>query len=169
MIILKNRQIMKKLLVAMIIAALGTTGAFAQFEQGKWYTSASLSNFDMSYSELSDFSLGADLNAGYTIKDNMMVIGEVGFDYSNSVWGELYLGAKGRYYIEQNGLFLGAGVKYVHLKKSVNDVQITPEVGYCHFLNRHVTVEPSVYYNMSLTEFGDYSKFGFKIGLGIYF
>lgn len=160
---------MKKLLLSMILAVLCSTGAFAQFEKGKWYTSASLSNFDMSYSELSDFSIGLGLNAGYTIQDNMMVITETGFDFSNSEWSNLYLGAKGRYYIEQNGIFLGAGVKYIHMYKGVNDVQVTPEVGYCYFLNRHVTVEPAFYYNMSLTEFADYSKFGFRIGLGIYF
>lgn len=160
---------MKKLFVAMTLAMLCASNVFAQFEKGKWYANASLSNIGLSYSEREDLRMGLNLNAGYTLEDNWMILAEGGFDYSNSQWSSLYLGAKGRYYIEQNGLFLGAGVKLMHAYKSVNDVMFTPEAGYCFFLNKHVTVEPCVYYDMSLTEFADYSKFGVKIGLGIFF
>ncbi len=160
---------MKKFFLPLLLAAVCTTSAFAQFNKGKKYVNASLAGAGISYSERDDLSFGLGVNAGYMIEDNWMLLGEVGLDYSDSKWRSLSVGAKGRYYIEQNGLFLGAGVKWLHEYKNVNDIQLTPEVGYCFFLNKNVTIEPSVYYDMSLTDFGDYSKFGVKIGIGVFF
>ena len=48
-------------------------------------------------------------------------------------------------------------------------VCLTPEVGYAFFLGRNLTVEPAVYYDLSLDETSQYSKLGFKIGFGLYF
>lgn len=160
---------MKKVLMTLVVATLCSVSAFAQFEKGKWYGNASVTNMGLSYSERDDLRFGFGLSGGYMVEDNFMMLAECGLDYSHSRWNSLYVGAKGRYYMEQNGVFFGAGVKWMHEYKSVNDVQLTPEVGYCFFLNRHVTVEPVVYYDMSLTDFSDYSKFGVKIGLGIFF
>ena len=42
-------------------------------------------------------------------------------------------------------------------------------VGYAFFLNRYITVEPSLYYKMSLHDFSDNSTFGVQVGIGIYF
>ena len=98
-----------------------------------------------------------------------MAIAEFGMDYRNSDMQQIFAGAKCRYLIEQNGLFLQLGAKYVHGAPSFNDVQITPEVGYCYFLNGHLTLEPSIYYDLSLSDFSDKSKFGLKVGLAWYF
>ena len=35
-------------------------------------------------------------------------------------------------------------------------------------LNKTVTIEPSVYYDQSFKNHSDYSKIGFKIGIGVY-
>ena len=51
----------------------------------------------------------------------------------------------------------------------MNNVQICPEVGYTFFLNRFVTLEPSVYYNISLNNFSDGSKVGLRLGFGFFF
>ena len=53
--------------------------------------------------------------------------------------------------------------------KNFNDFQITPEVGYCYFLNKTVTLEPSIYYDMSLSSFSKKSKLGLRVGIGLYF
>ena len=66
-------------------------------------------------------------------------------------------------------VYLAFGAKMLHEYKSINDFELTPEVGYCFFLNKNVTIEPSVYYDMSLGHFADYSKVGLKVGLGIFF
>ena len=76
---------------------------------------------------------------------------------------------KGKYYLAATTNFLQAGAKYVHGAPNFNDVQITPEVGYCFFLNRHLTLEPSLYYDVSLSDFSEKSEFGVKIGLAWYF
>lgn len=160
---------MKKILLTMVLALTMITSASAQFEQGKKYVGASLTGLNLSFSDLKDFAFGVDANAGYFIERDIMVIGTAGIDFSNGELNQFEVGAKGRYYIEQNGLFLAAGLKYRHAFKNINDLQITPEVGYCYFLNQYITVEPSVYFDVSLTDFSHKSEFGLKCGIGIYF
>ena len=43
------------------------------------------------------------------------------------------------------------------------------EIGYAFYLNHYLTVEPSVYYKMSMHDFSDNSSVGLRIGLGYYF
>ena len=160
---------MKRILFVTVLVALFATKVSAQFESGKWYGNASLTNLGLSYSEKTDFALGLDLNVGHTVMDNWMVLVEAGTDYSNSEWNSLHLGAKIRHYFVENGLFMSAGVRWLHEYKNINDMQITPEVGYCHFLGKNVVVEPVIYYDMSVQNFSDYSKIGFKLGIGIFF
>ena len=159
---------MKKTALILMFALVGITSASAQFEKGKKYVGASVSGFDMSYSETTKFHLGIDAKAGYMVARDWMVLGQLGFDFHNSDTHAFSIGASGRYYIEQNGLFLSAGAKFVHEWKAYNDLIITPEVGYCLFLNRNVTLEPSIYFDMSMTEFGDRSRFGIKVSLGFF-
>lgn len=159
---------MKKtlLIITMLIASLS---AQAQFEKGKKYVNASLASAGLSYSDYTKFALGFSAEAGYFIDDDWMALAEVGFDYRNSNVQQVYVGAKGRYYIEQNGLFLGAGARLLHEYKGHNDFQLNPEVGYCFFVNKHLTIEPVVYFDMSLSDFSNNSKVGLKFGLGYYF
>lgn len=160
---------MKRILLAILAGLFIGTNASAQFEKDKWYANASMSDFGLSYSKRSDFALKLGLSGGYMFEDDWMLLAEIGLDCSNSDCNSVFAGAKARYYIEQNGLFLSFGCKWLHEKKNVNDFQLTPEVGYCFFLNKHVTIEPSVYYDMSLTDFSEYSKVGLKVGFGIFF
>ena len=160
---------MKKLLFVVALMAMFAAKASAQFEAGKWYGNASLAGVGLSYSEKTDFAFGFNLNVGHTIRDNWMMLAEAGIDYSHSQWNSLHLGAKIRHYFVENGLFVSAGVRWLHEFKNINDVQITPEVGYCYFLGKNVTVEPCVYYDMSLSDFSDYSKVGVKVGIGLFF
>lgn len=160
---------MKKVLLSMLLALVGVASASAQFESGKKYLGMSLNGLDISYSEHTNFHLGLSTKTGYMIDDDLLLIGDLGFEYRNKDAQQIILGAAGRYFIEQNGIFLQVGAHYVHEAPKFNDVTITPEVGYCFFVNRHLTLEPSVYYDMSLTSFSDKSKFGLKLGLGWYF
>ncbi len=160
---------MKKILLTLVVALACSTSAFAQFEEGKYYAGASATGVDFSFSETTDFAMGINATAGYMLKENMMVLAEFGTDYRNSDFQELYIGGKARFYMEENGIFLAAGCRLCHHFTGDNDFQLTPEVGYCYFLNRTVALEPSVYYDMSLTDFGNYSKFGVKLSIGLYF
>lgn len=158
---------MKK--IAMMIAALVMTlSANAQFEQGKMYVGASMTGFDASYSGSTEFHLGIDAKAGYFFMDNLLALGQVGYKHSGyeGASDEFNIGVGGRYYIVQNGIFLGAGAKYVH-SSGYNDFMPGVEVGYAFFINRTVTIEPSIYYDQSIKNHSDFSTVGLRIGIGI--
>lgn len=160
---------MKKVLLALAMTAMTALCAHAQFESGKQYYGASLSGLGVSYSDRNQFSFGAAAQAGLMVADDVLLMGEAGVDYGNSAWRSIYIGGKCRYYIEENGIFLGAGARLKHEFKNYNDFQITPEVGYCYFVSRHVSIEPSIYFNLSCTDFSHNSEVGLKVGLGLYF
>lgn len=154
------------LLAGMLVAVVG----YAQFEKGKWYVGASVSGLDISYSGSEEFNIGLDAKGGYLLADDWMLLGQVGWQHSgpDGVSDNVMLGIGGRYYIIQNGLYLGVNAKLVHANRNYNDFMPGLEVGYAFFLNKTVTIEPSVYYDQSFKNHSDYSKIGFKIGIGVY-
>ena len=159
---------MKKLFA--IIMLLGaTTAAMAQFEKDTKYVGASLTGLNLSVSDRHDLHLGLDLKGGYFIQRDWMVEGLFGFNYSDSKVERLVIGGKARYYTRENGLFYAAGLQYVHEYRRYDDLQLTPELGYCYYLNHYISVEPSIYLDMSLTDIGHKSELGLKVGIGIYF
>ena len=135
---------MKKILLLMCMV-LGTLTANAQFAQGTKYVSASLSGLGLSYSSNQKFRLGVDATAGYFMADCLMLKGNVTYDHTKEI-DDISVGAGLRYYFDQCGVFMGAGADYVHYTPSDNDVQIPVEVGYAFFVNRFITIEPSLYY-----------------------
>lgn len=142
------------------------------FTEGKFYVSASASSASLAYSKSTDFALGINGKVGYLFMDNLMALGVVEFNsQKNFDVITMELGAGARYYFESNGIYLGALAKYAHTKEiesSFSDFRPEAHVGYCFFLGRHVTVEPEAYYEHSFKN-SDYSGFGLRIGLGIYF
>lgn len=161
---------MKKKLMFLIAALLVTVSANAQFEQGKIYAGASLTGLDLSYNGKNGMNIGLQARGGYLLEDNWMVLGQVTFQHtgSNEVPDYISAGIGMRYYIVQNGLFLGANCNLIHAYRNYNDLMPGVEVGYAFFLSRTVTIEPSIYYNQSFKKHSDYSTIGLKVGLGIY-
>lgn len=160
-------QRMKKVLMA-LAALLVSISASAQFENEKVYLGASLTGFDLSYNGLQELRLGVSAKAGYMFDDNLMLLGELAYDNPGHGAKDAFaVGVGGRYYIEQNGLFLGANAKFVH-SSGYNDIMPGVEVGYAFFLNRTVTIEPALYYQQSFKDHSDYSTIGLRIGVGIY-
>ena len=142
------------------------------FEQGKMYVAASVTSASLSYTKSTGFNIGIGGRVGYLFIDNLMGLGEVSFmslnDGDESI---VELGAGARYYFDQVGIYVGAMAKYAHQKfidETVDDFQPEAHVGYAFFLGRHVTLEPEAYYKHSFKS-SDYSGFGLRIGLGIYF
>ena len=163
---------MKKILLSLILGLTATVATHAQytydtppFGQGKIFVGASMSGFDIGSSN-KNFHVDLSAKGGYMVMDNILALGEVSYNYLEHTDGIISLGVGGRYYIEQNGVFLGAGFK---LADMTNDLDFQPNgsVGYAFFLNRTVTVEPELYFNLSTKDF-DYSKYGLRIGVGIY-
>lgn len=159
---------MKKLatLCAVLLMAVS---ANAQFEKGKVYCGASLSGLNLSYNGSNDLNLGVQGQAGYFFADNLMALAQVSYQHTGKEGVKDYIGAgvQGRYYIIQNGLYLGVGAKLAHTG-SYNDVLPGVEVGYAFFLSKTVTVEPALYYDQSFKDHSDYSTIGLRIGVGVY-
>lgn len=154
------------------VVALGlmvSVGAHAQFESGKQYCGASLTGLNLSYNGSEELSLGIQAKAGYFFEDDMMLLAQAEYKHSGLEGVKDYwaLGAQGRYYIAQNGIYLGAGMKLIHTG-SYNDVMPGVEVGYAFFVSKQVTIEPAVYYDQSFKNHSDYSTVGVKVGIGIY-
>lgn len=159
---------MKKIAI-MLTGLFMAMSANAQFEQGKVYCGASLSGLNLSYNGTEDLNLGLQAKAGFFLEDNWMVLGSLDYQHTgkDEVKDYVSVGAQGRYYIVQNGLYLGAGAKLVHTG-SYNDVMPGVEVGYSFFVSRTVTIEPALYYDQSFKNHSDYSTVGIRIGVGVY-
>lgn len=160
---------MKKISM-LLLAMFITVASYAQFEQGKWYVGASVTGLNISYSGAEEFNLGLDAKVGHMLADDWMLSGQIGYQHSglDGASDMLTLGIGGRYYIIQNGLYLGVNAKLVHANHNYNDFMPGVEVGYAFFISKSVTIEPALYYDQSFKDHSDYSKIGFKIGLGVY-
>lgn len=158
---------MKKLLTLMA-AMLLCVGASAQFQKGKGYLGASLTGLNLSYNSDTHLNFGVEAKAGYLFADNLMLLGKLGYMHTggDDDRNDFEAGVGGRYYITQNGLYLGLNCNYRHAS-GYNDILPGLEIGYAFFINRSVTIEPAIYYDQSFKS-SDYSTIGLRIGLGIY-
>ncbi len=159
---------MKKILITVVFLFMAISSSFAQFERGKMYLATSFEGLGLSYNGASHFSIGLGVNAGYMVKNDWMVLGDLGVD---TYWhyAQVKVGVGGRYYFEQNGIYLQANAKYEYYKHSCGTVALGPEIGYCHYLNGHLAIEPAIYADFSLNDFSHHTTVGLKIGLGWYF
>jgi hypothetical protein len=166
---------MKKVLMAAIGLMMAVSAnaqylndAKTPFSQGKFYVAASASNLNLNYSKATDWSLGLAAKAGYMFLDDWMVLGVLDYqNFSNGSRTTTDLGAGVRYYFSSNGIYVGVLAKYAHTT-GFNDFEPELNVGYAFFLNRHITIEPEAYYEHSFKD-NDYSGFGLRLGIGIYF
>jgi len=165
---------MKKAFLALLLAVV-SLGASAQFEKGTKYVNLSMTGLDLSYSKNNKFHFGLEAQAGYYIANSWMPYARFGYSHQGMSGPDLNtfdLGAGVRYSMQQNGLFMGCGLLYEF--EGISGVKnnylcLTPEVGYCFYLNHYLSIEPAVYYNLCLNKFSDGSKVGLKIGFGYYF
>ena len=162
---------MRKFVMALVLG-LVSLSASAQFEAGKTYGNMSLTGLDMSYMKGSEFHFGLQGQGGYFFQQDWMVGGKLGYDYVGGISSHVFdLGANVRYYFENSGIYLDGGLLYQHFKAGgkENWLSIVPEVGYCFFLNQHVTIEPAIYCHLCLNDFDNGSKVGLKVGFGFFF
>ena len=158
---------MRKILTFLLLFVM-VAQAHAQFEKGKKYIGASVSGLGLSYSKNEDFNLGLDFDMGYFLTDGLLLRGNVGYSHTQST-DNLRIGAHLRYLFTQNGMFVGTGTEFTHHNGVGNDAFFPIELGYCFFITKHLTIEPSLYYKMSATNFKDNSTIGARIGLGFFF
>ncbi|NDV58115.1 hypothetical protein [Bacteroides sp. 519] len=159
---------MKKslLLLAFLGLAMSSVAQSKPFGEGKWFINPSITGLDLSYSKDTKMKLGVDLEAGAFLIDNFALLVGVGAEARDN-YHRYSAGVGGRYYFN-NGLYVGAGFD-VNKEKSLDTYfNVNAQVGYAFFLTRNITLEPAVYCKLN-TDDGDLSKFGLKIGFGLYF
>lgn len=159
----------KKILMSLVLLGL-TLSVNAQFEKGKWYAGASLTGLNLSYNGLEKLRLGLKGQGGYFLMDRVMVLGQASVEMSDNkdVANHFTVGAGGRYYFTENGIYLGASADFVHANHDYNDVMPGFEIGYAFFINGCITIEPALYYRQSFKSHSDYSTVGLRIGIGLY-
>ena len=193
---------MLRKVLTMLLIAVSSMQASAQFEKYTSYLNTSLTGLGLSYSKDSRFKMGVQATGGYFVEDCWMLYGRFGFEHQGARGvmknrNDLQIGVGGRYYIEQNGIFLGVGLAYQHATNVTfsqhesiiggttengpeirtvynyygnrNYVHLTPEVGYCFYVNNYLSIEPSVYCNLCLNRFSEGTEIGLKLGMGFYF
>ena len=149
---------MKKKIVLIMATLLLTLTAHAQFEAEKMYVGGSLTGLNLNYNGKDKLNLGVQAQVGYFLQH-----------YGNdSAPDNVSIGVGGRYYVVQNGLYLGANCKLVHAYHNYNDLMPGVELGYAFFISRTATIEPAIYYDQSFKSHKDYSTVGFKIGISLY-
>jgi len=161
---------MKKLIFGLCLLCM-SVAAKAQFEQGKWIVNPSVTGLNLSHSSFEDTRFGVSGQVGAFVIDNTALMVGVGGDWTETI-DTYYASVGGRYYFQTTGIYLGAGLKTKHWKPessgSVTDFAAFAEAGYAFFITKTITLEPAVYYDLSFKD-GDYSKFGLKVGFGLYF
>lgn len=158
---------MKKFFLTALLTVV-TLASHAQFEKGKKYMGASLTGIGFSYNKSEKVTFGLEAMAGYFFADNWMLRGNFDYTHQNKL-NTVAFGALARYSFQENGVSLGAGLEFNHYFSEQNDLSVPVEIGYTWFLGRNLTIEPAVYYKMSLCNFADKSTVGLRIGLGYYF
>ena len=164
---------MKKFFVAIAMLAM-TLAVSAQssdtpFEKGKIYVGAGFSGLNLNYNSNTKWNFDINARGGYFIEDNWMLLGEFLWGIRQKADNSFAIGAGGRYYIVQNGLYLGAGARFAHQGSDYNDFMPNVNVGYAYFLNHHVTIEPELYFDISTKSFKDYTGVGLRVTMGVYF
>ena len=155
--------------VFMVCLLVVSLGAHAQFEQGTWVINPYVTGLGFSVNKAEKVQFGLGAKAGNFLVDDVALLVEASADWSKPV-DKYSLGAGGRYYFSKTGVYLGAGLRFDHArwKESKNSqFGLGVEAGYAFFISGSVTVEPAVYYNWCFNK-GDMSKFGIKLGFGIY-
>lgn len=180
---------MKKQILMFAAAMLISLSAHAQFQQGKGYVGASLTGLNVNYSGAGKLTGGIEAKGGYIFLDNLMGVAGGSFEHfrrGDTKVDRWTAEAGARYYIIQNGLYLGVNGKLIYEKQQIKDYDeeghstwvkadktykdILPgiEIGYAFFVNRSVTIEPAIYYDQSFKKHSDYSTIGLKVGVGVY-
>lgn len=157
-----------KRIYLVLFAVMVTVAVHAQFEAGKCYIGASLSGVGFSYNGSEKSSFGLQGRAGYLFDDNLMATAQLEWDKKNHQPAYFKAGVGMRYYIVQNGLYIGAQANYVHAGNAFDDFQPGIQLGYAFFLSKTVTLEPEIFYDQSFKNHSDFSTVGFRIGVGVY-
>jgi hypothetical protein len=162
---------MRKKILMLMMALTVSVATFAQFEKGTAYVSTGLSGASLNYSGSESWRFDVGAKVGYFLEKDWMALAQDEYNYRKYEPNAFSLGLAIRYYLSDNGIYMGGGLNYEHrtyCDEHMDDFLPTVHVGYAYFLSRTVTIEPEVYYNQSLKNHRDFSNFGFRLNIGVY-
>jgi hypothetical protein len=166
---------MKKLIFFVIFMILSSLGAKAQFEKSSWVVNPAITGLEYSYSDINKNHLGFNVQGGAFLIDDIVLMLKLRADWTREI--DTYsVGVGGRYYFNRTGIYLGSGLYFTRrtynnsreLQGHKDEYGLDTEVGYAFFLNRAVTIDPGIYYDLSFKN-SSFSKLGLKVGFGFYF
>ncbi|KAA6341976.1 hypothetical protein EZS27_010237 [termite gut metagenome] len=166
---------MKKLIFIIICLLLNSLELKAQFEKNSWVVNPAITGLEYSYSDGNKNHLGFNVQGGAFLVDDIVLILKLGADWTKEI--DTYsVGVGGRYYFDRTGIYVGSGLYFTRwtynnsreLQGHKDAYGLNTEIGYAFFLNKTVTIEPGVYYDLSFKD-SNFSKFGLKVGFGFYF
>ena len=149
---------------AILLFAIVSLGANAQFEKGTHYTEASVSGFGIGVKD-NKFNIGIGASQGYFVANGWMLLGRMGYQYSGAHSALIQGGF--RYSFQKFGLNLGAGIQYEH--RGADYIQLCHQVGYTFYLNHWISLEPALYCDLALNDVKYGTSAGLKIGIGLYY
>ncbi|KAA6301346.1 MAG: hypothetical protein EZS26_002543 [Candidatus Ordinivivax streblomastigis] len=165
---------MRKILFTTCLLLI-SLGASAQFEKNSWVINPTITGMEYSYSDANKNHLGLSAQGGAFVMDDVALLLKLGGDWTKTI-NTYSVGVGGRYYFSNTGVYAGSEL-YLTRWAYNNDKEqqghkeeygLTIDGGYAFFLNRTITIEPAVYYDLSFKD-SNLSKFGLKLGLGVYF
>lgn len=161
---------MRKLIIGLCLLCV-TLVAHAQFEQGKWIVNPSITGLNLSHSKITGTEFGLTGQVGAFLVDNVALMVSLAGEWTDN-YNICGAGVGGRYYFDTVGVYVGGGLEVARLKldgfESETNFGALAEVGYAFFITKTITIEPAVYYNWNF-DHSDLSKYGLKVGFGIYF
>lgn len=159
--------------VFVICLLMASVFAHAQFEEGRWIFNPSVTGLNFSHSDIDGGTrFGLLAQGGAFVVDNVALLITLGAEWSKP-YDTRTAGVGGRYYFSKSGIYVGAGFKMKYWafdgrRHNTTDFSLGAEAGYAYFISKNITIEPAIYYDLSFKD-SDFSKFGIKVGFGIYF
>ena len=176
---------MKKILISGLGLLMLTTG-FAQTQKGNVLIGANLSDIGLNFQkDNTQFSLNINPKAGWFVKDNLAVGGEVNMGlntqkgataiaYGFGVFGRKYYGAEttnlartAKWFLEANAGIYGLNISGTDLiKSSTNGVGLGIGPGYSYFISQNIALEALAKYNFTAGFGNSPANNSIKLGLG---
>jgi len=167
---------MKTIIATMFVFVLSIGLSYGQdIEKGVWRLGGT-SNFGLSNTSsngFNTFSISTTLDGGYFIANNLLIGTGFGFSYISNDFGSgstALLLVGGRYYI-QGKVFLGSslGIRSTSDGGGTEADLVRFEGGYAFFVGKRFALEPTLRYDLDVSEFTDLNTFSLNLGLAYYF
>lgn len=165
----------KSYLLIVLIFLLITTRANAQFDKGRYLVGGqgTINSFNPKGNGESNSTVSLTFKGGAFLIKNFALGLNLNFvNVSSNSYSNLLIGPFLRYYLGDTKLFVEAEYDFGNIKGDLQTVSqnvFELELGYAAFINEHVAIEPSFYWNTySVAGETQGTNLGINIGFQVY-